>query len=140
MDVAFKRSPLGSEGERFRLRTGFLRAFGIAVLFVARFQRYRDFRREKDARERFLQELALLTAGAAHEMGTPLSTMTFVVDDLRRCDAPPPTGRKAWTCCGSRFRPARARCPAWPTRPNLRQPVAVLVTGEGAVHTVGINS
>lgn len=95
MDVAFKRSPLGSEGERFRLRTGFLRAFGIAVLFVARFQRYRDFRREKDERERFLQELALLAAGAAHEMGTPLSTMTFVVDDLRRCDAPPPDWKES---------------------------------------------
>lgn len=95
MDVAFKRSPLGSEGERFRLRTGFLRAFGIAVLFVARFQRYRDFRREKDAHERFLQDLALLAAATAHEMGTPLSTMTFVVDDLRRCDAPPPDWKES---------------------------------------------
>ena len=44
---------------------------------------------EKDARERYLVGLAALSAGTAHQMGTPLSTMAIVVGDLRDSDVPP---------------------------------------------------
>jgi two-component system sensor histidine kinase RegB len=44
---------------------------------------------EKDARERYLVGLAALSAGTAHQMSTPLSTMAVVVGDLRGSDAPP---------------------------------------------------
>ena len=44
---------------------------------------------EERARERYLLGLATLAAGTAHEMGTPLSTMSVVVGDLRRSGQPP---------------------------------------------------
>jgi two-component system sensor histidine kinase RegB len=44
---------------------------------------------EKDARERYLVGLAALSAGTAHQMSTPLSTMALVVGDLRESDLPP---------------------------------------------------
>jgi two-component system sensor histidine kinase RegB len=44
---------------------------------------------EKDARERYLVGLAALSAGTAHQMSTPLSTMALVVGDLRESAFPP---------------------------------------------------
>jgi two-component system sensor histidine kinase RegB len=44
---------------------------------------------EKDARERYLLSLATLSAGTAHEIGTPLMTMGLVLGDLRRRENPP---------------------------------------------------
>jgi two-component system sensor histidine kinase RegB len=44
---------------------------------------------EKDARERHLVRLAALSAGTAHQISTPLSTMALVVGDLRESDDPP---------------------------------------------------
>ncbi|HEX9182280.1 MAG TPA: HAMP domain-containing sensor histidine kinase, partial [Burkholderiales bacterium] len=44
---------------------------------------------EESARERYLLGLATLAAGTAHEMSTPLSTMSVVVGDLRRSKQPP---------------------------------------------------
>src|SRR5262245_7645208 len=44
---------------------------------------------ENSARERYLVGLAALSAGTAHEMSTPLSTMTVLVTDLRNSEAPP---------------------------------------------------
>jgi two-component system sensor histidine kinase RegB len=38
---------------------------------------------QKEARERYLVGLAALSAGTAHQMSTPLSTMAIVVGDLR---------------------------------------------------------
>jgi len=44
---------------------------------------------QKEARERYLVGLATLSAGTAHQMSTPLSTMAIVVGDLRDGGEPP---------------------------------------------------
>ena len=44
---------------------------------------------QKEARERYLVGLATLSAGTAHQISTPLSTMAIVVGDLRESDVPP---------------------------------------------------
>src|SRR5262245_44155908 len=69
--------------------------FGIrlsALQQVQREQRRADA--EKNARERYLVGLAALSAGAAHELSTPLSTISVVVNDLRERDSPPPDWRE----------------------------------------------
>jgi two-component system sensor histidine kinase RegB len=65
--------------------------FAVRLSEVRR-QHYRhlEAEAEKDARERYLLGLATLAAGTAHEMSTPLSTMSVVVGDLRRGNQPPP--------------------------------------------------
>jgi two-component system, sensor histidine kinase RegB len=45
---------------------------------------------QKEARERYLIGLATLSAGTAHQMSTPLSTMAIVVGDLRDSGEVPP--------------------------------------------------
>jgi two-component system, sensor histidine kinase RegB len=45
---------------------------------------------QKEARERYLVGLATLSAGTAHQMSTPLSTMAIVVGDLRDSGEVPP--------------------------------------------------
>jgi len=76
--------------------------FGIklsALQQVQREQRRADA--EKNARERYLVGLAALSAGAAHELSTPLSTISVLVSDLRAEDSPPPDWRESiemlWT-------------------------------------------
>jgi len=69
--------------------------FGIrlsALQHVQREQRRTDA--EKDARERYLVGLAALSAGAAHELSTPLSTISVLVNDLRESDSPPSDWRE----------------------------------------------
>jgi two-component system, sensor histidine kinase RegB len=69
--------------------------FGIrlsALQLVQREQRRADA--EKNARERYLVGLAALSAGAAHELSTPLSTISVLVTDLRESDSPPPDWRE----------------------------------------------
>jgi len=70
--------------------------FGIrlsALQQVQREQRRADA--EKNARERYLVGLAALSAGAAHELSTPLSTISVLVSDLRESDSPPPDWRES---------------------------------------------
>lgn len=69
---------------------------GLACWFGVRFgelqndhERHVRFGAEKDARERYLVGLATLAAGTAHEMNTPLSTMSVIVGDLRKEEHPP---------------------------------------------------
>ena len=50
---------------------------------------------EKDARERYLLGLAALSAGTAHELSTPLSTISVVVGELRDHDSPPPDWKES---------------------------------------------
>ena len=76
--------------------------FGIRLTVVQQAQR--DQRRadaEKNARERYLVGLAALSAGAAHELSTPLSTISVLVNELRESGAPPPDWRESievlWT-------------------------------------------
>jgi two-component system sensor histidine kinase RegB len=57
--------------------------------------RHLEAESEKDARERYLLGLATLAAGTAHEMSTPLSTMSVVVGDLRRGNQPPPDWKRS---------------------------------------------
>jgi len=45
---------------------------------------------EKEARERYLIRLATLCAQTAHEMSTPLTTMSLVLGELRSSNSPPP--------------------------------------------------
>jgi len=69
--------------------------FGIrlsALQQVQREQRRADA--EKNARERYLVGLAALSAGAAHELSTPLSTITVLVNELRESDSPPSDWRE----------------------------------------------
>ena len=64
--------------------------FGIRLSALQQLQR--DQRRadaEKDARERYLVGLAALSAGTAHELSTPLSTISVLVSDLREAESPP---------------------------------------------------
>jgi two-component system, sensor histidine kinase RegB len=49
---------------------------------------------QKEARERYLVGLAALSAGTAHQMSTPLSTMAIVVGDLRDSGDVPPADWK----------------------------------------------
>lgn len=50
---------------------------------------------ERAARERYLLGLATLSAGTAHEISTPLSTMSILVGELRRTAEPPPEWKKS---------------------------------------------
>jgi len=76
--------------------------FGIRLSTLQRAQReQRRADTEKNARERYLVGLAALSAGAAHELSTPLSTISVLVNDLRESDSPPPDWRESiemlWT-------------------------------------------
>jgi two-component system sensor histidine kinase RegB len=65
--------------------------FGIKLSAIQRLQRdHARTQAEKDARERYLVGLAALAAGTAHELSTPLSTISVVVGELRDSKAPPP--------------------------------------------------
>jgi two-component system sensor histidine kinase RegB len=65
--------------------------FGIRLSGIQQVQReQRRADAEKNARERYLVGLAALSAGAAHELSTPLSTISVLVNDLRESDSPPP--------------------------------------------------
>jgi two-component system sensor histidine kinase RegB len=70
----------------------------LSTLFAQPEQRRADV--EKNARERCLG-LAALSAGAAHELSTPLSTISVLVSDLREGDSPPSDWRESiemlWT-------------------------------------------
>jgi two-component system sensor histidine kinase RegB len=50
---------------------------------------------EKDVRERYLIGLAALSAGTAHELSTPLSTISVVVGELRESESPPPDWKES---------------------------------------------
>lgn len=64
--------------------------FGIKLSALQQLQReHRRADAEKNARERYLVGLAALSAGAAHEISTPLSTISVLVADLRESDSPP---------------------------------------------------
>jgi two-component system sensor histidine kinase RegB len=76
--------------------------FGIRLSALQQGQReQRRADAEKNARERYLVGLAALSAGAAHELSTPLSTISVLVNDLRESDSPPPDWRESidmlWT-------------------------------------------
>jgi two-component system sensor histidine kinase RegB len=76
--------------------------FGIRLSALQQLQReQRSADAEKNARERYLVGLAALSAGAAHELSTPLSTISVLVNDLREGDSPPPDWRESiemlWT-------------------------------------------
>jgi len=69
--------------------------FGIRLSALQQVQR--DQRRadaEKNARERYLVGLAALSAGTAHELSTPLSTISVVIGELRAAESPPPDWRE----------------------------------------------
>jgi len=76
--------------------------FGIKLSALQLLQReQRRAEAEKNARERYLVGLAALSAGAAHELSTPLSTISVVVNDLRESGSPPPDWKESiemlWT-------------------------------------------
>jgi two-component system sensor histidine kinase RegB len=69
----------------------FLIAAGLLVLFLQRISRNLRVRDEKlaDLRQRAVEEdhivrMGLLASGAAHELGTPLSTLSVILNDWRR--------------------------------------------------------
>lgn len=69
----------------------FLIAAGLLVLFLQRISRNLRLRDEKlaDLRQRAIEEdhivrMGLLASGAAHELGTPLSTLSVILNDWRR--------------------------------------------------------
>jgi two-component system sensor histidine kinase RegB len=69
--------------------------FGIRLTALQRLQHeQRRAEAEKSSRERYLVGLAALSAGAAHELSTPVSTMSLVIDELRDSDSPPPDWRE----------------------------------------------
>lgn len=69
----------------------FLIAAGLLVLFIQRISRNLRIRDEHlaDLRQRAIEEdhivrMGLLASGAAHELGTPLSTLSVILNDWRR--------------------------------------------------------
>jgi two-component system sensor histidine kinase RegB len=92
--------PAGMAHDNFSLHLvgmwgSFVLAAGVMAFFVAAMadelrEREEGLARAREAALRDQQVVALgaLAAGAAHELGTPLSTMTLLVDELReRCPA-----------------------------------------------------
>lgn len=70
--------------------------FGIKLNTLQRAQHeHLRAQAEKDARERYLLGLAALSAGTAHELSTPLSTISVVVGELRDSDSPPPDWKES---------------------------------------------
>ena len=70
--------------------------FGIKLSTLKRVQRehVRAYA-EKDARERYLVGLAALSTGTAHELSTPLSTISVLIGELRESKVPPPDWKDA---------------------------------------------
>jgi len=69
----------------YTMLAGLVAWFGVRVGEVwSHHHRRTQQEAEQEARDRSLIGLAALAAGAAHEMSTPLSTMSVVVGDLRR--------------------------------------------------------
>ncbi len=69
----------------------FLLAAGLLVLFVTRItrnQREQDLRfselRQQSAEEGHIVRMGLLASGAAHELGTPLATLSVILNDWER--------------------------------------------------------
>jgi two-component system sensor histidine kinase RegB len=70
--------------------------FGVRLNALQRAQHERlRAEAEKDARERYLLGLATLSAGTAHELSTPLSTISVVVNELRDSESPPPDWKES---------------------------------------------
>lgn len=72
----------------------FLLAAGLLVLFVTRIDhnlRDRDMRlaelRQQSAEEGHIVRMGLLASGAAHELGTPLATLSVILNDWERMPA-----------------------------------------------------
>lgn len=72
----------------------FVLAAALLAIFVGRIQRNlraRDARlaelRQRSAEEEHIVRIGLLASGAAHELGTPLSTQTVILDDWRHAPA-----------------------------------------------------
>ncbi|MFG1423551.1 ATP-binding protein [Roseixanthobacter liquoris] len=72
----------------------FLLAACLLVLFITRINfnlRARDAHladlRQKSAEEDHIVRLSLLASGAAHELGTPLATLSVILNDWRRIEA-----------------------------------------------------
>lgn len=89
----------GGDDELFSLHTRgmficFVLAASLLVFFVTRINRNlraRDLRlaelRQQSAEEHHIVRMGLLASGAAHELGTPLSTLSVIVNDWRRMPA-----------------------------------------------------
>ncbi|WP_188607951.1 ATP-binding protein [Chelatococcus reniformis] len=89
----------GADDELFSLHTRgmficFVLAASLLVFFVTRINRNlraRDLRlaelRQQSAEEHHIVRMGLLASGAAHELGTPLSTLSVIVNDWRRVPA-----------------------------------------------------
>jgi two-component system, sensor histidine kinase RegB len=70
--------------------------FGIKLSAIQRAQRERGrAEAERDARERYLVGLAALSAGTAHELANPLSTISVMIGELRNNEAPPPDWKES---------------------------------------------
>jgi two-component system, sensor histidine kinase RegB len=70
--------------------------FGIKLNALQRAQHeHLRAQAEKDVRERYLIGLAALSAGTAHELSTPLSTISVVVGELRESESPPPDWKES---------------------------------------------
>ena len=69
--------------------------FGVRISEMRRQHRSLVSRNaERDGRERYLVGLATLCAGTAHEIGTPLTTMTLLLGELRDSASAPPDWRR----------------------------------------------
>ncbi len=79
---------------RWGLLVGFLLAAAIEVLFVTRIHRnlrQRDARlaelRQQQVEETHIVRMGLLASGAAHELGSPLATLSVIVSDWEKMPA-----------------------------------------------------
>lgn len=62
----------------------FVLAASLLVLFVTRIQRNLRIRDAQSAEEDHIVRMGLLASGAAHELGTPLSTVSVILSDWQR--------------------------------------------------------
>ncbi|MDB5620851.1 ATP-binding protein [Tardiphaga sp.] len=95
-DIGFAMGHAGAQSRLFGLHIYgmficFLLAAGLLVLFITRInrnQREQDQRfaelRQQSAEEEHIVRMGLLASGAAHELGTPLATLSVILNDWER--------------------------------------------------------
>jgi two-component system sensor histidine kinase RegB len=108
----------------------FALAAAVITFFAARMaeelrrqEELRAIRREEGLRDQQLLAVATQAAGAAHELGTPLATMSVLLKEMRQ-DHPDPMLQDDLKCCRIRSSCAKKPCNNWcaPPKPTAAWP------------------
>lgn len=103
----------------FALSAAFITFFVVKMSEALRWQAHMQAeRREESMRDQQLLAVATQAAGAAHELGTPLATMSVLLNELRQERPQDPTCRKTWHCSRNRSSSASTPSSNWYGRPR----------------------